>query len=114
MSRAFLSLRHFARSAVTKEHQGALSIGAREHQEEGKDWSNKRTRAFFAGGCAIGLAGLTLSEEDEKERKMFATDSITMKEFTDISTETRLRKNHSLDKLFDHFSSYQMVDCKGK
>jgi len=69
--------------------------------------SEKRKQAFFGGGCTPAFAGLALSEEDRRERRMFATDSLTMKEFTDISMETKLRKNHSLEKLFNHFSTYQ-------
>ena len=65
-------------------------------------------------GASLSLVGIKLLEEDKKEEKVFAEDIAAMNESANIHKETKMRKNQPLDKIFDYFSSYQMIDNKGE
>ena len=54
---------------------------------------------FSQGSCLLGLVGVKLTAEGN---------------VLDIEKEDKIRQFHPIDSLFDYFSSYQLVDGKGK
>ena len=111
--RGLVQLAQLAKSSVPKGAQGALCLRASEKQERGGNGSSGWRKAFYAAGGSLALVGIKLSDDDKREEKIFADDIMAMNMVNNIVKETKMRKNHPLDKLFDYFSSYQMIDNKG-
>merc|ERR1712088_1289576 len=61
----------------------------------------KGAAAGAAGTCLLGLTGVKVSAKERGNE-------------LDIEKEDKIRQFHPIDSLFDYFSSYQLVDCKGK
>jgi len=112
--RGLVQLAQLAKASVPKGAQGALCLRASEKQQRGENGSSGWRKAFYAAGGSLALVGIKLSEDDKREEKIFADDIMAMDMANNIIKETKMRKNHPLDKLFDYFSSYQMIDNKGK
>ena len=112
--RGLVRLAQLTKSAVPKGAQGALCLRATEKENREGNGARGWRKAFYAGvGGSLALVGIKLSEDDKKEEKIFAEDIMAMEQLNNINKETKMRKNHPLDKLFDYFSSYQMIDSKG-
>jgi len=111
-NRSLVRLAHLARSSIPRGAQGAICVRATKKQQKGKDGRGGWTKAFYTAG-GLSLVGIKLTEND-REEKIFADDIMAMNEVNNISKETKIRKNQPIDKLFDYFSSYQMIDSKGK
>ena len=109
--RSLFRLANLAKYSVPKGAQSALCLLATEkHQGEKED--GKLGWALLAG-ASLSLVGMKLSEENKKEEEVVAEDISAMNENTNIHKETRMRRNQPLDRIFDYFSSYQMIDNRG-
>ena len=109
--RSLFRLANLAKYSVPKGAQSALCLLATEkHQGEKQD--GKVGWALLAG-ASLSLVGMKLSEENKKEEEVVAEDISAMNENTNIHKETRMRRNQPLDRIFDYFSSYQMIDNRG-
>ena len=110
--RSLFSLANLAKYSVPKGAQRALCVLATEKQQ-GREKVTGKGRWALLAGASLSLAGMKLSEEDKKEEKVFAEATPARNENTTIHKETKMRRNQPLDKIFDYFSSYQMIDNKG-
>ena len=59
------------------------------------------TTNYSAGTCLLGLTGVKVSAKERGNE-------------LDIEKEDKIRQFHPIDSLFDYFSSFQLVDSKGK
>merc|ERR1712038_1604788 len=73
--------------------------GQGRHQQNNKQRFGVAAGAAGAGSCLLGLVGVKLTAEGN---------------VLDIEKEDKIRQFHPIDSLFDYFSSYQLVDGKGK
>ena len=60
-----------------------------------------------AGSCLLAAVGVKLSAEE----RIKAVEKGTV---LDIEKEDKIRQYHPIDSLFDYFSSYQLIDNKGR
>jgi len=90
---------------VATQSQG--SSGGHRQQGRQTRFNNSAKAAAAAGSCLLAAVGVKLSAEE----RIKAVEKGTV---LDIEKEDKIRQYHPIDSLFDYFSSYQLIDNKGK
>jgi len=103
--------------SISNWQNDPISVAAEQKQH--RDNKERRRWTLGAGvGASLALAGMSLHAEEETEKtkkKMKSFGEMKAEgEVLDIEKEDKIRQYQPIDKLFDYFSSYQMVDTKGK
>ena len=93
-----------------------MSVISQQRQQQGSEGG--QGRAWCGGaGLSLALVGIKLQAEEEKKKTKNTSKAFgnmqAEGEVLDIVKEDKIRKHSPIDKLFDYFSSYQMIDDKG-
>jgi hypothetical protein len=114
--RRLVQLTGFARTSILKGEPAALRLCSQERQEKRED--GKQGWQWAILGCgSLSLAGIKLQTDEEKKK-----DDISPQVFENTKTdpesyvvnrEDKIRHYSPIEKLFDYFSSYQMIDSQG-
>lgn len=98
--------RNIIRLAASSSRGLVARAGQNKRDEGGRNHGRQNNRSKFqgaavgAGSCLLAAVGLkTVNAEGN---------------VLDIEKEDKIRQFHPIDSLFDYFSSYQLVDGKGK
>ena len=110
-------LTHLARLSVSSLSRGkerVVCVISQQRQRQGQDGG--QGRAWCGGaGLSLALVGIKLQAEEEKKKASKAFGDMKAEgEVLDIAKEDKIRQHSPIDKLFDYFSSYQIIDNKGK
>ena len=116
-SRSLARLARLSLPSLSRGQEGAVSVVSQQRQQQSREGG--QGRAWCAGaGLSLGLVGIKLQAEEEKKKTNKTTkafgDMQAEGQVLDIAKEDKIRKHSPIDKLFDYFSSYQIVDDKGK
>ena len=85
---------------------GGQSGGQRQRRRQEKH-SNSAKAAGAGAGALIAAVGVQLSAEERIK-------AVEKGAVLDIEKEDKIRQYHPIDSLFDYFSSYQLIDSKGR
>ena len=92
--------------AASGGQSGGQSGGGRQQGRQRK--YNSTAGALGAGaGALLAAVGVKLSAEERIK-------AVEKGAVLDIEKEDKIRQYHPIDSLFDYFSSYQLVDTKGR
>ena len=109
LSRLACTTSNLANRAVAAQGEpasGGQSGGERGHGRQRK--YNNTAGALGAGaGVVLAAVGVKLSAEERIK-------AVEKGAVLDIEKEDKIRQYHPIDSLFDYFSSYQLVDTKGR
>ena len=116
-SRSLMRLARHSLSSLSRGQEGAVSVISQQRQQQGSEGG--QGRAWCGGaGLSLALVGIKLQAEEEKKNTKKTTkafgDMQAEGEVLDIVKEDKIRQHSPIDTLFDYFSSYQMIDNKGK
>ena len=113
-SRSLTRLARLSLSSLSRSQKGAVSVIGQQRQQHGRE--EGQGRAWCGGaGLSLALVGIKLQAEEEKKKTSKAFGDMKAEgEVLDIAKEDKIRQHSPIDKLFDYFSSYQIIDNKGK
>jgi len=96
--------------SVTSSTTSGGSGGRHNKQQHGKQSKYNSSAGAIgaaAGSCLLAAVGVKLSAEERIK-------AVEKGAVLDIEKEDKIRQYHPIDSLFDYFSSYQLIDNKGK
>eukprot|EP00092_Neocalanus_flemingeri_P087776 GFUD01110835.1.p1 GENE.GFUD01110835.1~~GFUD01110835.1.p1 ORF type:complete len:434 (+),score=104.54 GFUD01110835.1:31-1332(+) len=105
-------------STLSRGKQEAMCVLTEQRQQHKKEKGFGQSWFAAGAGVSLALAGIKLQAEEEKKQttktsKVFF-DTKAEGEVVDITKEDKIREYSPIDTLFDYFSSYQIIDNKGK
>ena len=100
------NLANRAVAAQGETASGGQSGGERQRGRQ-KKYENTAGTAGAGAGLLLAAVGVKLSAEERVK-------AVEKGAVLDIEKEDKIRQYHPIDSLFDYFSSYQLVDTKGR
>ena len=102
------NLANRAVAAQGETASGGRSGGERQRGRQ-KKYNNTAGTAGAGAGAGVLLAAVGVKLSAEERVKAVEKGAVL-----DIEKEDKIRQYHPIDSLFDYFSSYQLIDNKGK
>ena len=87
----------------------AESGGERGERQRGRQRKFNKTPGALGAGAGLLLAAVGVKLSAEERIKAVEKGAVL-----DIEKEDKIRQYHPIDSLFDYFSSYQLIDNKGR
>ena len=102
------NLANRAVAAQGEAASGGQSGGERQRGRQRK-YNNTGNSGTAGAGAGLLLAAVGVKLSAEERIKALEKGAVL-----DIEKEDKIRQYHPIDSLFDYFSSYQLVDTKGR
>ena len=94
-----------SRAVATQAESG----GERGERQRGRQRKFNKTPGALGAGAGLLLAAVGVKLSAEERIKAVEKGAVL-----DIEKEDKIRQYHPIDSLFDYFSSYQLIDNKGR
>ena len=111
LSRLACTTSNLANRAVATQGEAASGGGSGGGRQEGRQEGRQRrfnnTAGALGAGALLAAVGVKLSAEERIK-------AVEKGAVLDIEKEDKIRQYHPIDSLFDYFSSYQLIDNKGR
>ena len=107
LTRLACTTSNLANRAVATQGEAASGGGSGGGRQEGRQRRYNNTAGALGAGALLAAVGVKLSAEERIK-------AMEKGAVLDIEKEDKIRQYHPIDSLFDYFSSYQLIDNKGR
>ena len=107
-------IRNLAVGSFSKERRSLILTSKEKYRNHEENSRNPRRFVYTAVGLSLAGIKLHLEEERRKEDSIKSVDEEkSSSEVYYVNREDKIRHFSPIERLFDYFSSYQIVDDRG-